>query len=108
MHVFEVKEKPEKPNSIFVPNAFSPNDDGINDTFLPVSGKEMYDYTLSVYDRWGNLMYRNTDATQGWDGKLHNKILDSGVFVYHLKANVDNCNGDIVQLNHYGDVTLIR
>ena len=54
--------------TIFVPNSFTPNGDGPNDTFLPIFGCPPAEYEMFVFDRWGNLIFRTTDVNRGWDG----------------------------------------
>lgn len=59
----------ETPLTIYVPNAFSPNNDGINDLFYPiVNGLDPTEYKLEIYDRWGELVYETTDHKDKWDG----------------------------------------
>jgi len=72
----------------FIPNAFSPNDDGRNDEFLPqgiVLG--IRDYELSIWNRWGDLVFETDDPFQAWDGKtnkLRTDSFQSGTYVYHI------------------------
>ena len=51
-----------------IPNVFSPNGDGINDVFLPFFEFNLRSYQLQIYDRWGNLLFQTTSATEGWTG----------------------------------------
>ncbi len=94
---------------IFVPNAFSPNDDGINDLFRAFASTEVrvLSFDLMVADRWGNLMFRTQNPAEGWNGQLRERQMDPAVFVWHLKATVQHC-GQIMELNEMGDVTLVR
>ncbi len=108
-HVYEVTEKEDYSNRVYIPNAFSPNGDGVNDEFLPLANSEMHNYTLSVFDRWGNLLFQNKDTEIGWKGmNANNNELETGVFIYHLRADVQNCEGEIVPMEKYGDVTLLK
>lgn len=72
---------------VFVPNAFSPNSDGVNDVFrpffspLPVAA----DYELLIFDRWGALLFESNDPTAGWDGSFLNQRMPIGVYVYTLR-----------------------
>ncbi len=70
----------------FIPNAFTPNDDGINDTF---SGKGIFitKYEMMIYDRWGNLVFFSTDINKPWTGKanLGDHIAQADVYVYKIK-----------------------
>jgi len=58
----------------YVPNTFTPNNDGLNDEFIPYSiGLDVSrDYQLSVYDRWGNLIFRTNDPNKGWNARKNN------------------------------------
>lgn len=69
---------------LFIPNVFSPNGDGLNDV-LYVRGKGFKKFSFVVFDRWGNKMFESSDKEIGWDGKFRGKLVDSGVFVYHVK-----------------------
>lgn len=69
----------------FMPNAFSPNRDGLNDEFKPV---QRYDYVnsyhLFVYSRWGELIFETSDIEQGWDGNHKGKTAPLGTYVYRI------------------------
>lgn len=84
---------------IFVPNVFSPNDDGYNDIFKP-RGTEPYAYELRIYDRWGNMVFQSNQIENGWDGRYKGKLMNSAVFVYYILAA-----GEVIQK---GNVTLLR
>lgn len=70
---------------VFLPNAFSPNDDGINDVFLPQSPCEMADYDLLIANRWGQLVFRTQDPNEGWNGKTRQEMAQAGVYVYWMR-----------------------
>jgi len=70
---------------VFLPNAFSPNDDGINDIFLPQTPCEMGQYELLIANRWGQLMFRTQDPNEGWNGKSRQKMAQAGVYVYWMR-----------------------
>jgi len=84
---------------IFVPNVFSPNDDGFNDIFKP-RGTEPFEYEMRIYDRWGNLVFESKVLDQGWDGTFKGKLMNSGVFVYYILGA-----GEVI---NKGNVTLLR
>ncbi|MEI6852323.1 MAG: PKD domain-containing protein [Bacteroidota bacterium] len=68
---------------VFVPNAFTPNEDGKNDIFIPaISGVDESDYSFVIYDRWGKEMFSTHDVAQGWNGKNNGKDVAQGVFTY--------------------------
>ena len=88
---------------VFIPNAFSPNGDGVNDV-LYVRGNMINKLTFKVFDRWGELVFETDTLNAGWDGSFNDKKLDPAVFVYHLNATCDD--GEEVFLK--GNVTLLK
>jgi gliding motility-associated-like protein len=91
------------PNVVFIPNVFSPNGDGIND-ILYLRGEKVKELTFSVYNRWGEEVYKSTDISQGWDGRYKGKECADGVYFY--TATVIFVNGEVE--NKKGNVSLIR
>lgn len=92
---------------VFVPNAFSPNEDGRNDTFLPFPNCVVADFDMKVFNRWGKLVFESSTADKGWDGKVNGTLLQPDVFVYVIKftyAEDDQQKEEILS----GDVTLLR
>ncbi len=93
----------------FVPNAFSPNDDGINDVFY-VLGKCISEVKLlRVFDRWGEMVFEKSntlpnDPLYGWDGKFKEKAASSDVYVYFAVIMLPD--GRKIELK--GDLTLLR
>jgi gliding motility-associated-like protein len=73
--------------TIFVPNAFTPNDDGKNDVFMP-EGTFVGDFEMWIYDRWGNMIFKSTSVTQGWDGKANggSKLAQQDVYVWKIRC----------------------
>ncbi len=88
---------------IFVPTAFSPNNDNANDQFY-VLGNCITQMHLAVFDRWGEKVFESDDQAKKWDGTYRGAILNSAVFVFYLDATL--LNGEVVSLK--GNVTLIR
>jgi gliding motility-associated-like protein len=89
-------------NEVFVPEAFSPNNDGNNDkVFVRGSIKE---FTFSVFNRWGELVFRTSSQITGWDGTFRDKELDAGVFVYYL-TGTDSTGKNI---NKKGNISLVK
>jgi gliding motility-associated-like protein len=68
---------------VYVPNIFTPNGDGNNDVLF-VRGQGITEFSLRIYDRWGEKVFETTDLSQGWNGKFRGKDVDQGVFVYTL------------------------
>jgi gliding motility-associated-like protein len=67
---------------IYIPNTFTPDGNEHNQTFLPVftSGFDPYDYNLSIYNRWGNLIFDSNDHKVGWDGTFNNGYAQDGTY----------------------------
>lgn len=87
--------------NVFFPNAFSPNDDGINDVFKIFSAHGLVENVdMTIFDRWGGLVSKGSD----WNGRFNEKIVDTGVYVY--LANVTMIDGLTRQFS--GSVTVIR
>lgn len=96
------------PCDIFKPNAFTPNGDGLNDYFKPITlnGCVPLNYTLKIYNRYGNMMYASySDNNLGWDGTSYGKDLPAGVY-YFIFQFTDSYTGK--DFFYKGDVTLIR
>lgn len=70
--------------TLYLPNAFSPNDDGVNDTLVAESNGIFESYTMEIYSRWGELLFSSSSANTGWDGKQDGKPLPIGVYLYRL------------------------
>ena len=70
---------------VFMPNAFTPNGDGTNDVFK-IKARNVRDYKISIYDRWGELMFSSTDFHDSWDGLFQGKACPVGTYVYVINA----------------------
>ncbi|MCW5921315.1 MAG: gliding motility-associated C-terminal domain-containing protein [Saprospiraceae bacterium] len=93
------------PVESYVPNAFSPNDDGENDCFSPFFSETNFDtFELSIFDRWGNLVFRTENVADCWDGKSKGKPCAPGVYIYFIFIKSGLC--DRVLLS--GDLTLFK
>jgi gliding motility-associated-like protein len=69
---------------LFVPNAFTPDGDGLNDIFKAVSMCELSFYNMQIYNRWGEKLYETDDISTGWDGKKDGIVLPGDVYVYKI------------------------
>ncbi|GIV31573.1 MAG: hypothetical protein KatS3mg029_0924 [Saprospiraceae bacterium] len=100
-----------KSRDLYVPNAFSPNGDGLNDVFRPYGGFEAVRvHTFQVFDRWGGLVYELDHPVEmneedfGWDGTAKGRLLDTGTYMWSMQ--VEFIDGEIVlfagevMLNH--------
>lgn len=88
---------------IFIPNAFTPNNDGNNDEFF-VRANSITNVYLAIYNRWGQRVFETRDLNQGWDGTFNGMPLEADVFGYYLE--IECYNGQ----KHFkkGNVALIR
>ncbi|MFQ5447153.1 MAG: gliding motility-associated C-terminal domain-containing protein, partial [Saprospiraceae bacterium] len=95
---------------VYVPNAFSPNNDGINDNLTVFAGKQVANIrTFRIFNRWGAVVYEHfnlppNDPALGWDGRFKGKEMDAGVFAWF--AEVEFLDGQTELFE--GDVTLMR
>ncbi len=97
--------------NVYIPNSFSPNNDGINDVFMVFSDQKSVSRVLSfqVFSRWGESMYEHydfppNDPIYGWDGKHRGKELDPGVFAYFTEIEFVDGTRKMFK----GDVTIVK
>lgn len=88
-----------------VPNAFSPNGDGINDIFK-VQYKSLVRFNAVIFNRWGQKLYQwgFSDIDKGWDGTAHGSQVPAGVYFIVIEA----LGSDGVVYNHKGDINILR
>ncbi|MEO5674265.1 MAG: PKD domain-containing protein [Chitinophagales bacterium] len=86
----------------YVPNAFTPNGDGVNDIFNIITDGNQ-SFIFSIYNRWGQLLFQTTDPGQGWDGTYQGKPEEMGVYIYELQTVFTNG----VKRVRKGNITLI-
>jgi gliding motility-associated-like protein len=90
--------------TVFVPNAFTPNSDGLNDQLRPIAVGIKTIESFSIFNRWGQLVFSTTINGKGWDGKINGQPQRSESFVWVVQA-VDYTNKRYLKK---GMVTLIR
>jgi len=95
------------PTQVYVPNAFTPNDDGANDEF-GVFGEDIIAMRFSIFDRWGNEVFVTVDDEQMWDGNYLNDPASAGVYSWMLELTGYEENGDVFDRTSQGVVHLIR
>ncbi len=88
---------------VFVPNAFSPNNDGANELEC-VMGDCFTTFYFAIYDRWGEKVFETTDQKQCWDGKYKGKLMNTATYVYYLKGTLST--GE--EVDQKGNIRLIR
>ena len=89
--------------TFYIPSAFTPDDDGINETFFGV-GESIIEYNMKISDRWGQLLFESNDPDFHWDGSFKGKQVESGVYVYEFYL-LDKFGNDHIYAGH---VTLLR
>ncbi|MCX6294754.1 MAG: gliding motility-associated C-terminal domain-containing protein [Bacteroidetes bacterium] len=89
-------------SELFVPNVFSPNGDGANDS-LKIYGGCIENLEFVIFDRWGEKVFETTDPAIAWDGTLHGRRLDAAIFVYYLNATIKG-----IEVKKHGNITLVK
>ncbi len=89
--------------AVYVPNAFTPNQDGDNDYFFPVSNCDYKSYDLEVYNRWGETVFRTNHPEVKWDGSARGTNCVDGVYYYRLAYGFED-----YREYEYGMVTLLK
>lgn len=95
--------EPEEEIYFYVPNAFTPDGNGLNDVFTVVGGP-FDEFNLKIFDRWGILVFESEDPGRGWDGSFKGLVAQPDVYVYHLKVKVSGSQFSQAR----GHVVLIR
>ncbi|TND00694.1 MAG: PKD domain-containing protein, partial [Bacteroidetes bacterium] len=93
--------------TMFIPNTFTPDGNGSNDVFIPVSyGVDLSTFEMWIFDRWGNMIYYTDNLSKGWDGKVqgHDGIAQIDTYVYKIRCK------DYFQVKHLyiGHVNLVK
>lgn len=91
--------------TFYIPNGFTPNGDDLNAVFAP-KGQNIEEFTMRIYDRWGNLTFRSTSLNEGWNGKVQGKseIAQQDVYVYIIEVK-DNLGK---RHKYTGTVTIVK
>ena len=89
----------------YSPNAFSPNGDGVNDTFQPIlTDIDFNTYELNVFNRWGDIIFKTDDYMNSWDGTYNGEPMIGGVYTF--KINYKTRRG--IDQNEIGQIILIK
>ena len=100
----EIVIKAQSCCSLMMPNAFTPNGDGMNDKFGPETNGHPKGYAMRIYNRWGQMIYVSYKIEQKWDGVYNGKPAD--LDTYHYMITGDCANGEPIQMK--GDFILLR
>lgn len=87
-----------------MPNAFSPNGDGINDTYRVKASQNITEFHAYIFNRWGQCLYQWSQIDGEWDGTYHGKPVKDGVYFVRVKAK----GGDGKVYDIKKDVNLLR
>ena len=92
-----------KPNcEPYFPNAFTPNNDKKNDSFKVLNGDALENYQLTVYNKWGNKVFKTNNYNEGWDGKINNNPQSTGVYTWQsnftLLGKIRKMKGTVILL----------
>ncbi|RYY52672.1 MAG: T9SS type B sorting domain-containing protein, partial [Chitinophagaceae bacterium] len=90
-------------NTVFIPNTFTPNNDGKND-ILYVYGNSIAKLKLRVYNQWGQFIYESLNVANGWNGTYRGEIQPNGVYVYYAEVEFN----DGSKVSKKGTITLLR
>lgn len=95
------------PPSLYIPNAFTPNGDDINNTFFAKS-RNIFGFNILIFDRWGMLIFESDNVFQHWDGTFKGRPVQQDVYVWKICYSYYNIEGYLVEKNRIGTVTVIR
>ncbi len=102
-----IEIKPCESCDLYVPTAFSPNNDGRNDYFRPYIDCEPLQFKMYILNRWGNLLYESDNIENGWSGMFNNHPVPMDVYIWKLEYTIQT-NGATVYKKEAGDITIIR
>jgi gliding motility-associated-like protein len=93
---------------LFVPNAFTPNGDGMNDTFKAVSGCQLSFFRMEIFNRWGEFLFSSTDISIGWDGIYEGKLCPGDGYVYKIAYRVEGAPETALDMVKVGMVVIVK
>jgi len=91
-----------------LPNAFTPNGDGLNDEFRVISTNDVVDFNMWIYNRHSGIVYQSNNMFEGWDGKHLGKPCNQETFVWNITFSYYNEMGELINEVKRGFVTLIK
>jgi gliding motility-associated-like protein len=97
-------------DAISIPNAFTPNGDGVNDVYNIILRRPAR-FTLEIKDRWGTEVYKGNESSAGWNGGVNNKLsapCPEGAYVYYLHLSYTNSKNQLIDLYYSGTIVIIR
>ena len=108
-----LREEPviEPSQYFYIPNAFTPDGDGMNDVFKPVLTNPVstiYSLQFTIYDRWGGEVFTSHDIGQGWDGTKNGRECPAGAYIYRITFQVEGIPGVEGEQTIIGTVVIVR
>lgn len=102
-HSIQVREEA----LVFVPNTFTPDGNEHNNIFFPViaQGVDLYDYSMSIFNRWGEMIFITKDVLTGWDGTYKGELCQNGTYIWKLEFKARNSEERFLKTGH---VNLLR
>lgn len=91
--------------SLYFPNAFTPNNDGTNDKIGAVFNCKLYEFSLRIFNRWGEIIFETTSAENAWDGTYKGETLPIGTYLYSVKYKFKHSPNSLIQ---NGNLTLLH
>ncbi|MNK02301.1 PKD domain protein [compost metagenome] len=86
----------------YIPNTFTPDGDEFNNTFLPVftSGFDPFNYSLTIYNRWGETLFESLDPSQGWDGTYNGELCKGDIYNWAIRFKSSSSDKKITKTGH--------
>lgn len=89
---------------IYIPNSFTPNNDGFNDSFKPIIDGEIKHYEFYIFNQWGQIIHKSKDVEdEGWKGLFKNELVQSGIYIWELRYEEN-----IVRKVKHGHVQVLK
>lgn len=93
---------------IYMPNAFTPNEDGINEKFKPITADPSVEFHMSIFDRWGKMIFETYDIHEGWDGNFEGEPCPTGNYVWRIDYQGQGTESPGKKGSDVGTVMLVR
>ncbi|MGB0929782.1 MAG: lectin-like domain-containing protein [Chitinophagales bacterium] len=104
--VIEVCQEP-KALGLAIPNAFSPDGDGVNDFWRVTTNLPVTSFECQIYNRWGKMVFSSADVNGRWNGMVGTELQDMGVYAYYVLVRYQDENGSDKEVLERGNVTLV-
>jgi gliding motility-associated-like protein len=93
---------------IYMPSAFTPNEDGINETFKPITADPSVEFHMTIFDRWGQMIFETYDIHEGWDGNFNGEACPAGNYVWRIDYQGQGTSSPGKKGSDVGTVMLVR